>query len=214
MILVSHIYMGVIVPLAIVLPLTAAVVQYKGLPEACKILTWYLLMAGVTNLIAKMLAMQRINNLPVLHIYTLVEFAILSMFYRSVFKGSEVRKWILPVLSLFFCFCVVSAIFFQTIFIYNSYSRSVSAIIMMIYSIAYFKNALDRDDLPSMDFSPLLWINAALLVYFGGAVFLFASSNLIQSNLVMNIIFWNIHASLVLIMYILFTIGLLHAKRN
>jgi hypothetical protein len=210
----SRIYMGIVVPLAIIIPLGIALYKYGNLPGAYKILTWYLVIAGITNFTANILATRNINNLPLLHIYTALEFLVLSVFYRSVLKDSLVTKLILPVLVLFVIFCVVNALFFQTIFLYNSYSRSLSAFILVVYAIVYFKQRLDQGHSISKHNRPLLWINSALLIYFGGSFFLFISSNLILANITMNAMLWDIHASLVFVMYILFTIGFSNAKRN
>jgi hypothetical protein len=78
--------------------------------------------------------------------------------------------------------------------------------------VLYFKQALDSQETPGIHQRVYSWINAGLLIYFGGSFFLFLSANQVLENFFMNTVFWNIHATLVLLMYSLFTTGLFHAK--
>ncbi|RYD56262.1 MAG: hypothetical protein EOP56_13085 [Sphingobacteriales bacterium] len=207
-----HLYMGVIVPLGILLPLTIALRRYKYLPVALKWFIGYLLLGVLTNVIVKTLATQGINNMPVFHVYTILEFSLLSIFFRQLFFRR--LHLILPIIAVVFTvFCLTNMLLWQPISEYNSYSRSAEAILIMVYAIIYFKEALDDQHAIPQKLT-VTWINAGLLLYFSGSLFLFICGNYILANVSLNTIIWNIHASMVLLMYILFAVGFYYAKRT
>lgn len=209
---ISYVYMVVLVPSALIAPLSYALWNYRRLPASLKWFTGYLLLNAAGNILAAWLASRRINNLPVLHVYTVFEFVLLSLCYRKLL-APRMKGWIYIVMSLFVVFCMVNSMFLQSIYKYNSYARSVSAILVSVYAIQYFKHTLDSSIQSATLHKVFSWINAGLLIYFAGSFFLFLLANQILGDFFMNTIVWNVHATLVLLMYSLFTVGLYHAKR-
>ncbi|HYC29801.1 MAG TPA: hypothetical protein VEB42_13305, partial [Chitinophagaceae bacterium] len=60
----------------------------------------------------------------------------------------------------------------------------------------------------------VLWINAGLLLYFSGSFLLFLFFEVLANNRSANNLAWVLHATLVLLMYILFAIGFIRAKKQ
>ncbi len=209
----SYLYMAVIVPLVITGPLFIAIYKYKYLPGPAKLFTFYLLLSGCGDLVADIVAARHLNNMPVLHIYTLLEFLLISVYYKKIFNSLAASRCINITMALFTLFHIVNSVFVQSIYSYNTYSRSLSGIIIVIYTLYYFKMTLDDTGALSRSQKIFLYINAAFLLYFGGGLFLFISSNMIISNHYLNTVIWDIHATLVLIMYTLFTIALIHVRK-
>jgi hypothetical protein len=206
----SYLYMGVIVPLCIIIPLALVIYKYRSLPSALRIFGWYLALSGVTSVVTKFLAVQ--NNLPVLHIYTCIEFMLFALFYRKILEGTIMGRLAIPFIIIFAALCVANAIFLQSIYTYNSYTRSLEALFIIGFAISYFLKSLDSLEKPSQLKQSITWINAALLIYFSGALVLFIVSNMVISDVPLGRELWNINATLVLIMYILFTVGLWKAE--
>lgn len=209
----SHLYMGTIVPCAIALPLATAIYKYRHLHAPVKVFALYLLLNGLCNFVADALAGRDINNLPLLHVYTPVEFALLLLYYRGIMGNVGIARYTYIIVALFTGFCIINSLLLQSIYRYNSYAKPLSGIIIMVYALYYFKLSLDSETGVVESQKPYLWLNAGLLLYFGGSFFLFAYANLIPEQF-MNTLMWNIHATLVLIMYLLFTTGLAYAKRE
>jgi hypothetical protein len=209
----SYTYMVIIVPITIIAPLAVGLPKFNHGSPTIKLLILYLLLSGIFNLGAAILAAKRINNLPFLHLFTAFELIILCLFYKHVFNSKKITRVIYTLMSVFFIFSIINSFFFENVFTYNSYARSLEAIIILSIALYYFKNSLDRYTNDTVTQKPLFYFNSAFIVYFGGSFFLFISANLIRKNIVLNTVMWNIHATLVLIMYILFTIGLLHVKK-
>jgi hypothetical protein len=198
---------------AIVFPLAMALFSYPRLPPALKWLSASLVLGGLSSIVMKLYAMEGQNNMPAFHVYTILEFLLLSLFYRQLFKGKKLYRLIPAAAVLYTGFWIINILLWQPLTKYNSYSRSAEALLLILYALAYFKYMLDGQ-LALPYYKAINWINTGLLLYFSGALSLFICGNLIMTSLALNTIIWNIHASLVLLMYLFFTIGLYHAKRT
>jgi len=207
-----YIYRGILVPLAILAPFSIALSEIRRLNKPLFFFFIYLIICGLGNAIASALASRKVNNLPILHLYTVLEFIVISFFFAEILESEKFKKIAIIIAILFTAFVIINTFFIQGLYIYDTHSRSLEALIFICYSLYYFKKSLGVPrDLQNHRYV-FFYINSALLIYFGGSFFLFLFENLIL-NKSANTIFWAIHASLELIMYILFTIGLLHVKK-
>jgi hypothetical protein len=211
----SFLYQGIIVPASIVIPLAMALARYRSAGKPLRIVFIYLIIAGLTNVVAAALAFRRINNLPLLHIYTIVELILLSMFFYSVFNNPVVKKWVQVIAILFSLFCLINLSFFQSIFTFNTYPRSVESIILITFSALYFYKQTDRNNLAPWSGQPETWIVIGIILYFSSALIQFSFSNIVSKKVSFDTkkIIWNIHASLVLVMYLLFAAGFAKCKK-
>ena len=200
--------MGIIVPLAIIIPISASVARYKILPGELRLLSWYLIFSGVSNLITSILAFNRVNNMPAMHIYTGIEFVVLAIFYGRILPGGAIRKYQHFIIAGFLLFCIINAWCGQGMHTYNSYTKSLEALCLIIFTISYFKRDLDESNGHLQARSAITSINAGLLIYFSGSFVLFTLYNIIATHHTLTITLWMIHATLLLIMYMLFSIAL------
>jgi hypothetical protein len=211
------IYTGIIVPASVLIPIGIATYKIKYANKSLKTIWYYLLMDGCSNIVASILADFHINNLPVLHIFTILELLILGYFYLSILKDKKARRVVKYVMVIFPLFCIINLIFFQSIYHFNTNARPVEALIIMACSLAYF--AQINDEGTEWSINPLNWINTGILLYFSGALFIFSFSNLVVSHIskryfAINTLMWNIHATLVLIMYLLIAKGFSKWRKN
>lgn len=206
-------FMAVIVPWSILLPILIGILKYKILPQSLKLILGYLIFTAIVNAISIILArVFHVNNMPVTHFYTLVEFVIIVFWYRNVLEVSKKSSPFNLLIILFSLLCFINVFFFQSIFSYNSYTRSLEAIICIFFGLNYFaKIALEENKKNKS----VLAINCGIFLYFSGAFILFIFSNLLISNLAKSdfLVVWNIHATLVLLMYTLFSIGFILCKK-
>lgn len=214
---VGLIYTGIIVPVSILIPIGVAASKRKYADRALKIIWYYLLLDSVVNVLAVVLANHEINNLPVLHVFTIFEFVLMSYFYLSVLKEETAGRIIKYLLILFPVFCILNFLFFQSIYQFNTYARPVEALIIMGCSLAYFGQSNDAETRWLLN--PINWINTGILLYFSGALFIFSFSNLTVNELsekyhAINILMWNIHATLLLIMYLLIAFGFSKCRKQ
>ena len=212
----SKFFMQVIVPFSILIPIFLGIINYNKLSGAAKIVLFYLFIAalcsGISIYIAKYLHK---NNMPVIHVFTVVELVMVVLFYKKSFALPAKNNFYNWVIIFFTILGIVNAIFFQSIYTFNSYTRSLEAIICILFSMNYFA-------ILSADFSskkslrqPDFYFNAGFFLYFSGAFMLFVFSNFIISNLSLYnfSIIWTIHAALLLLMYLFFSIAFLLCKK-
>jgi hypothetical protein len=207
------IFVGLIVPVSVLIPISFAVSKYKRADRALLLIFYYLLLDGLVNLLAAFLADRKINNLPLLHIFTILEFLLLSYFYIKILKEALIRKVIGALMVIFPLVCILNFTFFQSIFRFNTYTRPLEVLIVMAYSLAYFAQINEADNEKRWISNPLNWINTGVLLYFSGALFVYSFSNLTVAYIIspkyysLNLFIWNIHATLLLAMYLLFSWG-------
>jgi hypothetical protein len=200
--------MAVIVPVSILLPIYQAVKKYKQLPVELIYISWFLFASAISNVVSAYFASKTINNMPVMHVYTFVEFALLALFYKKLLntkQSDRIINWLIP---SFLVICVVNAIYFQSVLTYNTYTKSIEALIILILAITYFVKVLDNDDTEEKNVNVITYINSGLLIYFSGSFIWFVIFNLTIGNVGLGVIMWSIHATLLLILYILIAIAL------
>ena len=173
---------------------------YTELPKSLKIFTVFLYINLVTETSATLLFNYRLNNLPLLHIYTLAEFLCLSYFFSILITKPRLysKKF------LYFCIgiailIVLNSIFMQSIFTFNSYAKTLVQSLIILYVILYFYNLSGEVDNNNPYQQALRLINSALIVYYSGSLFIFMFSNsFLQSKVRMNAGFWIFNAGLYL----------------
>ena len=206
-------YMGVLVPLMVLVPLFIAFYRYDYLQPPGKIILLYLLLEGVTNIIGRYLAVRKMSNLYVLHVNTCIEFLLICLFFREVFNTARAKKWLLILALVYIVAAVVNSIFLQHISRYNSYALSVSALVVISLCLYYFKVTLFGDTIVNWRTEPVFWFTAGFMIYFSSSLFLFILSNFtFHMSQPLTWILWNIHATMVLIMYLLFARGFFYVK--
>lgn len=210
----TYLYIGVIVPASVIIPIVFAIVKYRHLNKPLTIIFLYLLFAGVVNACAAGLAFRHINNLPLLHVYTILEFLFLGVFFYQFTGIPKIRKLMLGSILLFPLYGVINFTFIQDLHVFNSYTRPVEAILLIVFSLVYlYIKTLDDHNL-TWHTQPETWIVIGILIYFSSSLVQFSFSNVVSSLVSRDIKFfiWGIHATLVLIMYLLFAVGFAKCK--
>lgn len=207
------VFSSIIVPLFILVPIGIGLLKFKRLPYHLKIIWFYLLVTAVINTAATIIGrVFHSNNMPLLHLFTLVEGLMLIWFYQKIFTESK-KEWFIYLQIAFAVVCILNALFFQSIYLYSSYTRYVESIICILFSLRYFAQiALTDTRLLKL---PVFYFNTGIFLYFSGSFILFIFSNLILQKLAPStmLLFWTGHSALVLMMYILFSIGFLKCKK-
>lgn len=174
---------------------------WQRLPRPFRVLVVYLAFNLLIEIGARVGALVFQQNLPLLHLYTLGECWLFSLFYSQILDEESVFqrhfRWIVgTVLTL----TVLNSIFLQGIFEYNSYGKTLVQVLIILYALDYAFRFSERDD-PAPRLSQMLrLVNAAILIYYCGSLFVFMSSQfeiemqggihiLWQVNKVLNLIF-------------------------
>lgn len=208
----KNIFVGVVVPYSILLPILIALLHFSRLTKAAKAIFIYLVCSGMVSILSISLARYfHVTNLPLFHVYTLVEFILLTEFYKHILPF---RKTILIVQLCFFLACVINSAFIQSIYQFNSYTLTLEALVIMLFAVNYFaKLFADSNDQKILEM-PSFWFNTGLFLYFSGSYMLYNFSNyvLVQSKHSF-VVVWNTRAAFLLLMYLLFTLGFWKCKK-
>jgi hypothetical protein len=196
-------YTSVVVPATVVVPLVMGLLVYKRLKRPELIIFYYLVFAGFVDTVAAYTAEHRINNLWMLHVYTAVEAVVLLWFYRSTIRNAHLKRIIPFLMVLFPLICMANILWWQSLKSYNTYTRPVEALLLIYFGLVCFFE----------DNRTVFWFNAGVLLYFSASFFIFIFSNYLHPGQFFNTVIQVSHATFVLIMYLLFTVGFYTCRR-
>jgi hypothetical protein len=203
----SIIYIGYIVPFSGIIPLGIGLYKFSRLEPGLRIITCYLLLSVSCSAAGTVLASHNMNNMPVAHVYTFLELILLSAFYLSIFRRSLFR-YLIAFLSLaLLIFLVMDTLLPGKIYHFNNNGKSLEALLIILCAVGYFISALDHTDNNKTTRSnpSLTYINAGLLLYFSSSLILFIINTIDPRYITISIVVWDMHASFLLLMFILFS---------
>lgn len=211
----SNLYQSIIVPASTLLPIIAGLIWYKKLSKPLHTLVAYLIIALLINIGGIIMAQLHKNNLPLLHFYTMFELLAVMLYYRHAFNTKLANKWTTIIMILYPVYCIINFTFFQSIYQFNTYTRPLEAIIIIVFSGIYL-NSQNTFENKKMINNAGRWIASGFLLYFCGSLFQFIFSNLIShhASKPIKMLIWNLHDTFVLIMYICFFLAIKNERGN
>lgn len=197
----------------LLLPLLLSIVGFKAYPLKLKIIAGYLLLALVTQALSFAFWKQRINNYPILHVYTIIEYLLLLWFYSTLLTDFIPRAAFLALAVAFPAFAVIDSVYIEHIYTFNTYGRSLEALIFIFLSISWFVKIVAEDEKTRQLGRAINYINGGFLIYFAGSIAMFSYSSYVEQMTVAHRInVWTIHTILAVQLYILIAIGLWKAR--
>ncbi|RZK21115.1 MAG: hypothetical protein EOO43_10770 [Flavobacterium sp.] len=202
--MLGNILTGYIVPISILFPIFVFLLRYRTADKANSTIFYYLIFAGLVNAIAIFMSNYGIRNLPLLHIYTIVETVFFLVYFRSIFRKTLIKKVLNIAIVILPILFVLNFIFFQSIHEFNTYTRPLEAIIITLVCLYFMYSSEFVEYWLHLSTS---WINIGILIYFPTSTIIFILSNyfvFVSSNKQLNSIIWDVHSVLVLAMYLAF----------
>lgn len=152
------------------------------------------------------------------NIFAMMMFPLLLWIYHIVWKGRYV--WATRVGAIVIVtFSVYNILFGQKSYM-NSDTLVLGALIVILLSILYLYNLLINLPVQKLSKVPMFWINAGVLTYFGGSLFVFAGYHTFLSYFEEAFhdstlfIVWSISNLLRIAQFILIIVGLWQDLRN
>lgn len=194
---------------AIVIPLSIGLWRFRRLDDKLKLLTGLLCIGAVTELVANILAEFRINNLPILHFYSIAEFALLFTIYHLYFRNIISRRTYLLGLSGFVVFALINAFYIQDLYGFNTYPLLVESTIFTGLSLLFFYKTLQEKKVVHIEQTSMFWLSSGHLIYFAGNLSIFTFSNyMLEVSNQLHEGIWAIHSIFLIILYIAYSIAL------
>ncbi len=195
----------------VVLPLLIGFIKKKYFNNAEKVLLCLTALSFITETIALILNERNMNNMYVYRIYTVLEFALISLFYILILSSSRFKPFIIATISFFTVFGIYD--FLNHSDTMDNIATTMESIIVIIYSILGFHSMLKNPVHTRVRSIPLFWFNSAFLLYFAGNLFLFIFCSYIlrHHHRTFNEL-WGIHSVMNILFYVLISVGFWKTK--
>ena len=154
---------------------------WKSIPPRIKPFRYFILWNFIIEVLAWAFYANEINNLPLLHLYTLGEFIFLSLFFEKLLNLFHIpQKNKLFFVALVCILILLNSIFLQSIYVYNSNAKSLIQLLLIVYSLLFFFQSSTKFEQASRELQSIKLINSAILVYYSGSLFVFMFSEYFQ----------------------------------
>jgi hypothetical protein len=184
---------------SILFPIIVGLIYYKRLTSPFRLLFYFFLSGIVFEVQASVLKVIYLNNMPGLHLYTLVEGLVFSRIYYMHFQKNSVLRLFIGINTIVFIgACLADVFFTSTIWGWNAFSRSYSAVSIVCYALIYFYFLFRNGSEQYRTDQPMFWVATGTLFYFS-----------------CNMLYFMLHSSLVSNAYIAaFSGAIIHAAIN
>jgi len=208
-----QLFITYIAPGAILLPVGIAIARraHWGRPE--QIVFLYLMLSGMTNTIASYFAHHGWNNLPILHVYTMLEFMAIAFFFESTTRNPKEQLAIALARDVLPLVTVINIIGLGSVFRYNQIARTTAAILILVFCIYFLLKSLNlmAAKMPFFSFATVV----GLMMYFSGSLTLFALSDFLHAaERSMFRLIWNTHAAFMMVMYLIIALAYFRTKQQ
>lgn len=199
---------------SVIIPLVVGLFKLQQMSRSEK---YWLYLMGVSLLveIAGVFLIERYaNNQYIYHVYTILEFTLISLFYAGVVQ-SRAFSWVIKGLILLFGGVVFFDNYFNGYTSMDNISTATESIVFLLYANILFFSLLKRPVYLNVAATPVFWLNSAVMLYFAGNLFIFIFSNYLETNSPKIFVqIWGIHSVLNIIFYLLITIAFWKTKRQ
>ncbi|MDX8340915.1 hypothetical protein SLH46_17080 [Draconibacterium sp. IB214405] len=168
---------------SILIPFFIGLFRYKDLDKSLR-LFFYFVVYGTINEIAVRLFIYMGGNNTMLssHLYVMLEFFMLGLFYSEVLKGIIRKRIIIAIIVLFELYCVINVLFLQSVHLYPSIPLSVSKIFFVGFSLLFLYKVMTEAIVQDLWKEPLIYINFSVLIYYSGNLFYALLFNIILEH--------------------------------
>ncbi len=166
--------------ISILLPFITGLFCFKRFDTSLKLFYLYVLYGTVNELVTFILRRFGLDNtMPFIHLYQIVTFPILVLFYSSLIYKKTLTRFSIVLISIFELFNLINLVFIQSIYEYPNFTRTIATFVVIVLCIWYFYRVMVEAKIMSLWDEPLIWINGALLIYYSGNLFFTVLFNLI-----------------------------------
>jgi hypothetical protein len=191
----------------VVVPIGIGIYRKAFLSKTDHVIFYLLLVSLFVESVSAVLAVNTINNMWLYHIYTVLEFTLLTYFYSRYMKDSS---WSLILICAYVLFLMVAA--FESYSLgpkdLDNISTALESILIFVYALATYGRMMKQLEHTNLLSTSLFWINTAIFSYFSVCFFLFIFSNyLLKDSVNIHLEMWGIHSVINIVFYSLISIG-------
>jgi hypothetical protein len=200
---------SLLVPLAIYL----SRVRYAS--RQIHIIGILIIASGIFDLVGLVLFSRHQSTVMLFNAYYFILFMLLTWFYYEILFANTLKVMVWIGLAVYLPSFILITFFVQNVSEYQSLMWLITALIMIIYSIAYFFYSLSTIITSGYYGYSLIWINVGIMIYFCLNLFLFVMGNYVLTKLdpETGALIWSSHNINNIIKNILFAVGIYFYKR-
>ncbi len=190
-------------------PAVIFLARSKVLAAVQKKLAILVLVTLLVEVVSRILWYKKINNLPIYHFYTVIEFLLILNIYKEPLRKVFDVKYLVIIGVGFTGFAILNTIFFQDLFTFNSNVTTLMGLLVVVFALSYFYALLKEVKYSALETNPMFWINSGFLIYFSSNLILFYMNNsLFKEVSEASLILWGLHAIVNIVLTIFYTIAL------
>ena len=194
-------------------PIVAALFYYRRFDSILKIVALFTVASAVSDITQVGLLQFKIHNTcPVLHAYIIATILLLGTIYYKAISNGVAKKIVIILSSAAVLFALINIFFIEGIFGYPSLSNTVISVILILFSLTYFYQLLNKQEFVHIEKQGLFWINASVLFYYSVTLFLFMLFKKMSHEQLVQ--YYSINSLTNVAANILFTVGLLCKPEN
>lgn len=172
-----------IITILLFIPIIVGIARFKKLTPSARIVLFYIIISNCCNIAMIYLASKRVNNLFLMHGYSIVEFCCWSAFFITVFRQPKLSRWLIGIAAVFVIFVFFSSTYLQSIKTFNTYGRAVEMILLLAYSFLFFDREIARKEPVPWKKNANHWFTIGMTIYLSGAFLLYISLNILATSM-------------------------------
>jgi|GEM_PF-2557130 len=192
---------------SVLLPLVIGFIYYKKLSFPFRVFLYFLVIAFFVEQISSrtLHIYGSANNMPVGHLFFLIEFAAFSIVYFLHFSGLRAMRFLIGInMVVGMIVGVADAFYINGMWNPPTLARSYYSVLVVIYALVYFY-FLFKDVMQYSWEHPMFWLSIGALLYFGNNVLYFILIDyLIEKAVRIEAFSWATHGALNIIAHILY----------
>ena len=192
---------------------------YKKLEKELRLFSWFLFLSFFIQIPSMILYIFGINNMPLLHIYTLVGGVLIILFYKEVLQSYLSGKILLWAAGVYALFILINSLFLEAILTFNTNGLIVEAAVVVILALSTFNLLLQQKELfkNKAMYKSINWINSGFFIYFCSNLLLYYFGDYLVRSSISILDFrhiWLLHSLFTITLYICFFFGLWKSPKH
>lgn len=193
----------------VIIPVLLSIYKFKSLIKVQVKLVYLLLIVLIVEVISNMLWYKKINNMPLYHFFTVIQFLLIVNIYRRALSQTFSKKFFASLSVGFVVFAIINTIFLQGLMTFNSNTTTLLGSLVIFLSLSYFYALLKEVKYSTLETNPMFWINSGFLIYFSSSLILFFMNNtLFKGITAASHMLWGLHAIINIVLTIFYTVAI------
>lgn len=205
-------YIGIGIPL---LPAILSLFGWKLFPPEVKTFSLLIWINFINGLAAFIWELTSGTNMPFFHFYILIETILLIRIFSALLHPFISNKVLNTILVTFSALWTFNVLFDDGITGYPTYILAVKGSLLICLAVSWFIKVQRERKIQHPERLFAFWLSTGVLIFFCGNMLLFIFSNFIfvQAQHVY-VAIWGTHAILVILLYLIYTIAIIWARKN